>query len=163
MSQREFDRPRCGAIFGMIAMPIATEVDDPVIEFWARIKGSDAHVKVLRRHVEWSLADHGGVTAIPMTSITAVSTAGGRRRSRLILQTDNGVVELSVDTTMAGEARAMIRLLMAVFGRVPEPFCPKVVGEAEVADELMNLRAGFDRGDIDYDEYEEQRARMLGF
>jgi hypothetical protein len=96
-----------------------------VFEFWARVEGSCAFVRVLRRGIEWSLPDEGsGVEVIPMTSVIAVSSESGKFQSTLLVEAEERNVEFRVDNALAHEARALIRLLIAVFGREPAPRVP---------------------------------------
>ena len=109
---------------------IATRADkvptsDPVFEFWATIEGRCAVVTVLRRRIEWCLTDGPvAIEQIPMTSIIAVSSEAGSYQSTLSLETEERKVEFYLDRALADEAQAMIRLLIAVFGREPAPRVP---------------------------------------
>ena len=135
--------------------------ETPLMGFWARVGGSRVSVKLLRSGIEWFPADLGSVIAMP--SITAVSVQPGWFRSTLVVEADGRRVQFRLDRTLAVEARGLIRLLMTVVGSAPVTQFPKVVGEEAVADDLIDLRSLFDDGSVDYDEYEEQRARLLGF
>ena len=137
---------------------------DRIIKFRARLNGGRALVRVSRDRIEWSVSDHRlAVEAIPMTLITAVSTKPGWFRSTLIVKTQERTVEFRVDRNLADETRALIQLLMAVSSQLAEPYSLKVAGEAAVADELIDLRSLLNAGSVDYLDYEEQRARLLGY
>jgi hypothetical protein len=148
----------------MITTPtVAAPLEDPVLKFWSRVDGHCALVRVFRSGIEWSWTDrHLDSERIPVALITAVTTESGRFRSTLVVESEARRFEFRVDNACARQARELIRLLMAVFGRVPE-FSHKVAGEAAFANELIDLRTSLDDGTVDYSEYEEERARLLGF
>jgi hypothetical protein len=148
----------------MIAASTLTVIPaPPVLEFWARVEGKSALVRVFRRCIEWSWADRRLDTGrIPVAFITAVTTERGRFRSTLVVEAEARRFEFRVDNTCAREARDLIRLLLAVFGPIPN-HSHKIAGEAAFANELIDLRTSLDDGTVDYPEYEEERARLLGF
>ena len=148
----------------MITTPTdMTAATDRVINFQARLGSGCALVRVTRGRIEWFVSNHRlTVEAIPMTLITAVSTEPGWFRSTLIVKTRERTVEFRVDRSLADEARALIQLLMTGSSQATEPYSPKVAGE-ETADELIDLRSLLNAGSVDYLDYEEQRARLLGY
>ena len=145
---------------------LATDaIEDPVVEFSARVDGECVLVRVMRSGLVWAVVDDPLVVVemMPTASITDVTTEPGRFRSTLTVEADGRKVAFSLENARAREGRESIRLLMAVYGPVPESFHPKVVGEDSIADELIALRSSLDAGTVDAAEYGEQRARLLGF
>jgi hypothetical protein len=79
-------------------------------------------VRVRRRGIEWSLPDDGtDIEVIPMASVIEVMSEPGRFWSTLIVRAEQRNVEFRVDNDCAMDARALIRLLIAVFGPEPAP------------------------------------------
>lgn len=88
--------------------------DASFMEFWARVGGSGAYVRILPTQIEWSLIGRRWtVEVVPIETVRSVTVTSGLSRSTLAVNTDGGRLEFYVDPVTAQHAHARLRRLIA--------------------------------------------------
>jgi hypothetical protein len=141
--------------------------DASSVHFLADVDGHRAEVDISSARVEWSTDDRPCATeVIPISAITAVTMArAGLRKSRLVVSTVAGAVTFRVANGTAAHALSALAELstQSAHQRLSASMEPLHVVPDGTAEKLINLKWFLDVGILTEAEFNEHRARLLGF
>jgi len=157
--------------------------DQPLMEFMSHVAGANARVGIYPDRIEWARRGYkpaGGVTAavltaglslalpgrrdtnmIPVRQIQGVSThRAGLSYTTVRVASAGDVTEFRVRKNQAEEVKALLLSLMA--GPAPGASYQVPPSPVSVAEELRKLAELRDAGVLSEQEFQAQKARLLG-
>jgi hypothetical protein len=140
----------------------------PLLQFTSRVGGKHANVKILTNRVEWVVSGRHRVTEmVPVGSISSVTTSEEGAMSTVIVTTGVDTIEFRVDKAVAASARQQLdELIASVPGKsfvVPLTDGLAQSEKDKIAEELITLKWLLDAGILNDHDFQEERARLLGF
>lgn len=153
--------------------------DQPLLTFNSHVKGLNAHVTVWPDRIEWE--KRAGVflrretNVIPVRTIQSVSTGRSGVQSSVTIRTAGGEpVDMRVSRQEADSIQNLIMRLIASassvpggsgsapFAPPPPPAAPPTTPTIGIAEELRHLVELRESGVLTEEEFEAQKARLLG-
>ncbi|MEO7370648.1 MAG: SHOCT domain-containing protein [Ilumatobacteraceae bacterium] len=140
----------------------------PLLQFKSHVGGKSADVRVLTSRVEWVVAGRHRVTEVlPVSAIHSVVIKRDGVKWKLLAFTDGSIVEFRVDRSVAEAARdQLVRLITAATTTrelAPVTSGLQPIDKGGIADELITLKWLLDAGVLTEHDFQEERARLLGF
>jgi hypothetical protein len=140
----------------------------PLLQFTSRVDGKSADVRILTNRVEWVVAGRHRVTEmLPVVAISSVATGEDAGKFKVIVTTDTDTIEFQVEKTVATSAwQQLDQLIASKPGKSHVVPVTDGLGQVEkdsIAEELITLKWLLDAGIINDHDFQEERARLLGF